>query len=448
MAIVRDDAGRFVPCWDTLQRKVAETDPLPLLGRVTGVIGLTIQSRGPKPTIGELCRLTPGGSNGGLWAEVVGFRDRQVLLMPLGDLDGIGPGWEVRGTGGPLPVGVGPGLLGRVVDGLGRPLDGLGPLDVETYYPVSKAPPSPLERTRIREPLSVGVKAIDGLITCGKGQRMGIFAGSGIGKSTLLGMIARNTDADCSVIALVGERGREVKDFIEKDLGPEGLKRSVVVAATSDQPPLIRLKGAMVATAIAEYFRDQAKDVLLMMDSVTRLAMAQREVGLAIGEPPATRGYTPSVFSLLPRLLERSGTSSRGSITGFYTVLVDGDDMNEPITDAVRGILDGHILLSRRLASQNHYPAIDILGSISRVMVSITSAEHQKAAGQLRSTLATYREAEDLINIGAYQPGSNPSIDLALAKMDDINRFLRQGIEESHDLSGAVGQLTQMFPPE
>jgi flagellum-specific ATP synthase len=261
-------------------------------------------------------------------------------------------------------------------------------------------------------------------------------------------MIARNTSADCSVIALVGERGREVKDFIERDLGPDGLGRSVVVAATSDQPPLIRLKGAMVATAIAEYFRDQGKDVLLMMDSVTRLAMAQREVGLAIGEPPATRGYTPSVFSLLPRLLERSGTSSRGSITGFYTVLVDGDDMNEPITDAVRGILDGHILLSRRLAAQNHYPAIDVLGSISRVMVSIASDEHQGAAGRLRSTLAAYREAEDLVNIGAYQPGSNPAIDLALAKIDGINRFLRQGIEERFDLSGAVGLLTEMFPPE
>lgn len=448
MAIPKDNAETIVPCWQTIHRRIGGIDSLPLLGRVTGVIGLTIQSRGPKPAIGELCRLSPGTGNGGLWAEAVGFRDRQVLLMPLGDLDGIGPGWEVRGTGGPLPVAVGSGLLGRVLNGLGRPLDGLGPLEVETQYPASKAPPSPLERTRITEPLSVGVKAIDGLVTCGKGQRMGIFAGSGIGKSTLLGMIARNTNADCSVIALVGERGREVKDFIERDLGSEGLKRSVVVAATSDQPPLIRLKGAMVATAIAEYFRDQGKDVLLMMDSVTRLAMAQREVGLAIGEPPATRGYTPSVFSLLPRLLERSGTSSRGSITGFYTVLVDGDDMNEPITDAVRGILDGHIVLSRRLASQNHYPAIDVLGSISRVMVSIASDEHQSAAGRLRSTLAAYREAEDLINIGAYQPGNNPAIDLALAKMDEINRFLRQGIEERLDLFGAVGFLTQMFPPE
>ncbi|MGE5559969.1 MAG: flagellar protein export ATPase FliI [Chloroflexota bacterium] len=432
--------------FDAFHRALTEAEILPQCGRVVQVVGVTIESEGPGVNIGQLCHVYPAGGGQPLMAEVVGFRDARAILMPLGQMDDVGPGCEVRALGSALSVKVGPGLLGRVLDGLGRPFDGRGPIGATGEYPANGQPPNPITRTRISTPLSVGVRAIDGILTCGKGQRLGIFAGSGVGKSTLLGMVARNTEADINVIALVGERGREVRDFIERDLGPEGLKRSVVVVATSDQPALIRIKAAFVATAIAEYFRDQGLDVLLMMDSVTRFAMAQRELGLAIGEPPATRGYTPSVFALLPRLLERSGTAERGTITGFYTVLVEGDDMNEPIADAVRGILDGHIVLSRALASQNHYPAIDILESISRVMIEIVPREQTTAAGRLRAVLATYREAADLINIGAYVAGSNPDIDHALAVIEPVNQFLRQGINEQAPFAETAQRLYDLFP--
>jgi flagellum-specific ATP synthase len=420
------------------------TDVLALNGRVTQVIGLTIESDGPGVNVGELCHLFPRGSVEPIPAEVVGFRNERVLLMPLGEMGGIGPGCEVVATGEPLRVEVGRSLLGRVVDGLGRPIDGQGPVEVEAHYAVHNAPPKPLDRPRIKDHLAVGVRAIDGLLTCGKGQRLGIFAGSGVGKSTLLGMIARNTEADVSVVALVGERGREVRDFLEKDLGPEGLKRSVVIVATSDQPALVRIKAAFVATAVAEFFRDGGLDVLLMMDSVTRFAMAQREVGLAIGEPPATRGYTPSVFSLLPKLLERSGTAKRGSITGFYSVLVDGDDITEPVTDTVRGILDGHILLSRAIAAQNLYPAIDILGSVSRLMTEVVPKEHRDAASEVRKILSTYQDASDLINIGAYVDGSNPNIDRAKRLIEPVRAFLRQDVNELEGFASIRGRLLEL----
>ncbi|MFC2768163.1 MAG: flagellar protein export ATPase FliI [Mitsuokella sp.] len=403
-----------------------------LTGKVTQVIGLVIESQGPTVSVGELCYVSSHFSNvPPVPAEVVGFREGYVMLMPVGEMQGIGPGCEVVSAQKTLKVKVGDELLGRVLDGLGNPMDGKGPILSHTEYPLQAPPPDPLERPRIHENLYVGVRAIDGLITMGDGQRIGIMAGSGVGKSTLLSMIARNTEADISVIALVGERGREVRDFIERDLGEEGMKRSVVVVATSDQPALVRIKGAMTATAIAEYFRDQGRRVVLMMDSVTRFAMAQREVGLTIGEPPATRGYTPSVFAMLPRLLERAGTSAKGSITGIYTVLVDGDDMNEPIADAVRSILDGHIVLSRHIAAQNHFPAIDVMTSVSRVMNEVVSPEHLKAAQQMRQLMAVYRDAEDLIHIGAYVKGSSAKIDEAIAKIDGINEFLCQGIYEA-----------------
>ncbi|OAT79941.1 flagellar protein export ATPase FliI [Desulfotomaculum copahuensis] len=399
-------------------------------GRVLRVIGLTVEAGGITARIGEVCRIAVPGEEP-VPAEVVGFRDRITLLMPLGELRGVYPGCQVTPQGHSLTAPVGKSLLGRVLDGLGRPLDG-GPLPAaEALYPVDNAPPNPLARRRISAVLSTGVRAVDACLTCGRGQRLGIFSGSGVGKSTLLGMIARYSAADVNVIALVGERGREVRDFIEGDLGPDGLARSVVVAATSDRPALERLKAAFVASAMAEYFRDQGRDVLLLMDSVTRFAMAQREVGLAIGEPPATRGYTPSVFALLPRLLERSGMGPRGSITAFYTVLVDGDDMNEPIADAVRGILDGHIVLTRQLAAQNHYPAIDILQSVSRLMPEIADREQVEQAGRLRDLLAAYRQTEDLINIGAYVAGANPRVDAAVAAHDGIIRFLRQDMHET-----------------
>ncbi len=416
-------------------------------GRVAQVIGLVIESIGPPAMIGEVCLVKPDRNSPPLPAEVVGFRDNRVLLMPLGSMEGIKPGSEVQATRTVHQIPVGPGLLGRVLDGLGNPIDGLGTPPIATRYPVNAAPPNSLGRTRITEPLSLGVRALDGILTVGKGQRLGIFAGSGVGKSTLLGMIARNTTADVNVIGLTGERGREVRDFIEESLGEEGLKRSVVVVATSDQPALVRIKSALVATTIAEYFRDQGLSVLLMMDSVTRLAMAQREVGLAIGEPPATRGYTPSVFATLPRLLERAGQGdgNGGSITGLYTVLVDGDDMNEPVADAVRGILDGHVVLSRNLAHQNHFPAIDVLQSVSRVMPAVTTPEHREAAGDLRSLLAAYREAEDLINIGAYVAGSNPRIDRARNYIDRIQSFLRQRTEDHTPFQETIVTLNTMF---
>jgi len=430
---------------DKFMTTLNNLEPIKTNGKVTQIIGLTIESDGPGAKLGELCYIYPRDNGQKIMAEVVGFKGKKVLLMPLGELEGIGPGCEVISTGHSFKVGVGRYLLGRVLDGLGNPIDGHKFLPLDDEYPVHASPPNPLSRKRIAEPISVGVKAIDGLLTCGMGQRMGIFAGSGVGKSTLLGMIARNTNADVNVIALVGERGREVREFIEKDLGEEGLRRSVVVAATSDQPALVRLKGAMVATTIAEYFRDQGLNVMLMMDSVTRFAMAQREVGLAIGEPPATRGYTPSVFALLPKLLERSGTSDKGTITGLYTVLVDGDDHNEPIADAVRSILDGHVVLSRELAMQNHYPAVDVLASVSRVMTDIVSAEHRQAAGHLRSILATYRDAKDLIDIGAYTMGSNPQIDYALSMIEKVNCYLRQDVFESYSLEEAQVMLGRLL---
>lgn len=399
-------------------------------GKVSRVIGLTIESRGPAVRLGETCHIYPIKSKEPVLAEVVGFKEDTVLLMPLGEMEGIGPGSMVVATGNTLEVDVGEQLLGRILDGMGNPIDDFEPPSLNYSYPVNNQPPNPLSRTKISEPLPLGVKAIDGFLTCGRGQRIGIFAGSGVGKSTLLGMIARNTLADINVIALIGERGREVKEFIDNDLEEEGLKKSVVIVVTSDQPPLVRMKGALLATSIAEYFRDCGKNVVLMMDSLTRFSMAQREVGLAIGEPPVTKGYTPSVFAVLPKLLERAGNSSKGSITGLYTVLVDGDDMNEPIADAVRGILDGHIVLSRNLANKNHYPAIDILASVSRVMPNIVDKEHIDIVGRIKDLMATYRDSEDLINIGAYIKGTNKKVDMAIEKIEIINEFLRQGIHD------------------
>ncbi len=399
-------------------------------GKIVQVVGLVAESQGPDVKIGDLCHIQFRDGSHELDAEVVGFREDRVLLMPLGALNEVGPGCDVISTNRPLEVPVGNALLGRVLDGLGNPIDDKGPIIAEDFYPLYATPPHPLRRKMVDTPLSVGVRVVDGMLTLGKGQRIGIFAGSGVGKSTLLGMMARYTTADVNVISLVGERGREVREFIERDLGPEGLKRSVLVIATSDQPALIRLKSAMTATAIAEYFRDQGKDVLLMMDTVTRVARAQREIGLAIGEPPATRGYTPSVFEMLPRLLERAGAGETGSITGIYTVLVDGDDMNEPVADNVRGILDGHIVLSRKIAARNFYPAVSVLDSVSRVMPVLVSREHLDAAGRVRDLLATYAESEDLINIGAYKSGSNPRVDWALENMSDVRNFLSQRVED------------------
>ncbi len=424
---------------------VRSSDPIALYGKITEVIGLLIESEGPASFIGETCLIRSNGNGGGdIPAEVVGFKGKKVLLMPLGELQGIAPGSKVIPTGKVPTIPVGRSLLGRVLNGLGVPLDDKGSVDVECWYPIQRDPPSPLERKRITEPFVTGVRVIDSCLTFGKGQRVGIFAGSGVGKSTLLGMIARYAHADVNVIALIGERGREVRNFLERDLGEEGLAKSVVVVATSDKPPLVRRNGALVAQAIAEFFRDQGMDVLLMMDSVTRLAMAQREVGLAVGEPPTTKGYTPSVFAMLPRFLERSGTSASGSITGIYTVLVEGSDMEEPVADALRAILDGHIVLTRRLAHMNHYPAVEVLESNSRVMVDVVSKEHYAYAGELRDLLATYREAEDLISIGAYSKGSNPKVDLAIAMKDEIDAFLRQGIDESFSMESTLQYLESL----
>ena len=413
-----------------------------LTGRVTRVIGLTVEVQGINARIGEVCEIAAPGEPEPVRAEVVGFRDGSTLLMPLGELRGIYQGCHVTPSGKSLNVKAGEQLLGRVLNGLGEPIDGLGALSgVFAGYPVDNRPPNPLQRRRVTEVLSTGVRVVDALLTCGRGQRIGIFSGSGVGKSTLLGMISRYSSADVNVIALIGERGREVLDFIETDLGQEGLARSVVIVATSEQPALVRLKGAYVSCAIAEYFRDQGKDVMFMMDSVTRFAMAQREVGLAIGEPPATKGYTPSVFAQLPKLLERPGMSQTGSITAFFTVLVDGDDLNEPIADAVRGILDGHIILSRSLAASNHYPAVDVLNSVSRLMSDITPEEHRKLAGQFRDLLAAYRQAEDLINIGAYVAGSNPRIDEAISSYRNMVDFLRQDLNDVSDYEGSLELL-------
>ncbi|WP_427854492.1 flagellar protein export ATPase FliI [Halonatronomonas betaini] len=429
--------------FELLKSRTDEANIISNFGYITRVVGLIIESQGPEVSIGELCEVR--NKNKTIKAEVVGFEDNKVLLMPIGDMEGINPGARVMATGEKLKVEVGEELLGHVLDGLGRPQsNNLGALTDLDEVPVNNTPPDPLNRERISDALSLGIRSIDGLLTCGRGQRIGIFAGSGVGKSTLLGMAARNTDADINVIGLVGERGREVRDFIERDLGKEGLKRSIIVVATSDQPALVRYKAALVSTAIAEYFRDKGKDVLLMMDSVTRVAMALREVGLATGEPPATRGYPPSVFAQLPKLLERTGAGSNGTITALYTVLVEGDDFNEPVSDTVRGILDGHIDLSRELASRNHYPAIDVLSSVSRVMPDIAEEEHIQAAGQLKKMLADYREAEDLINIGAYEKGSNPEVDQAIEKIDVIRNYLQQDINEKTDFNSAVNRLKEI----
>lgn len=421
------------------RQRVHQADLLRQIGVMTKVVGLTIEVKGLKAFVGEICMIeVPGGQP--IVAEVVGFREDTVLLMPFGELSGACPGCRVEPRRRPFTVRVGEHLLGRVLNGMGDPIDDQ-PLPRGIPMPVNSRPLSPLARRRIEEVFATGVRAIDGFITCGRGQRLGIFAGSGVGKSVLLGMIARFGSADVNVIALVGERGREVLEFIEKDLGPEGLKKSVVVVATSDEPALLRLRAAFVATTIAEYFRDSGCNVLLLMDSITRFALAQREVGLAIGEPPTTRGYPPSVFALLPRLLERAGNNERGSITGFYTVLVEGDDLNEPVSDTVRSIIDGHIVLKRELAVANHYPAIDVLESVSRLMPSVTTPEHQQAAGRQRELLAAYRQAEDLINIGAYVPGSNPTIDQAIAVHDQINAFLRQEPGEHTPFDECIGRL-------
>lgn len=415
------------------------------MGRVTKVIGLTVESIGPDAKLNDVCKILLRDKPGQhINAEVVGFKDNRIVLMPFENVDGIGPGCIVENTNEALNVNVGEGLLGKTVDGLGVPTDG-SELQSFERYPVEQTAPDPMDRVIINEILPLGVKAVDGLLTIGKGQRIGIFAGSGVGKSTLLGMFARNTKADINVIALIGERGREVREFIERDLGEEGMKRSVVVVATSDKPALIRNKAAKTATAIAEYFRDQGKDVLLMMDSLTRFSMAQREIGLASGEPPVTRGYPPSMYSEMPKLLERAGNSDKGSITGLYTVLVDGDDFNEPITDTARSILDGHIMLSRKLAHKNHYPAIDVLQSISRCMSQIADKHQKELAGRLKNVMATYTEAEDLINIGAYKSGSNKNIDYAISKIDKVNEFLLQATDEKITFEDEIRRLEEVF---
>lgn len=429
----------------SLNQTVQDTNPVGKFGLVTKMIGLVVEAKGPEARIGELCLITSQLGKDGVLAEVVGFNEGRTLLMPIGSSDGIFSGATVKPLGETLEVAVGPELLGRVVDALGKPLD-KHMLNVHSSsYPLTAAPPGPLSRPRIRQHLALGVRALDALLTMGKGQRLGIFAGSGVGKSTLMGMIARNTKAQINIIGLIGERGREVREFIERDLGEEGLARSVVVVATSDQPSLVRIKAAFTATAIAEYFRDQGADVLLMMDSVTRFAMAQREVGLAVGEPPATRGYPPSVFASLPKLLERAGTSDKGSITGLYTVLVDGDDHNEPIADAVRGILDGHIVLTRDLAARNHFPAISILDSVSRVMNDVITPEHKELANRFRQVLATYERARDLIEIGAYTKGADQKIDYAILKMPLCEQFLRQETTDKSDFDLTIDKLQQIF---
>ncbi len=425
---------------------VSKTNPVQSTGTVSRITGLLIEANGPYTQLGGLCEIVAQGGELVVLTEVVGFRDNKILLMPFQESRGIAPNDRVLARQSVAIVGVGPSLLGRVLDGFGKPFDDKGELLTEEEYPLYANPLNPLERRRIHEPLDLGIRSINGLLSCGKGQRIGILSGSGVGKSILLGMIARYTRADVNVIALVGERGREVREFIEKDLGEEGLKRSVVVVATSDQSPLVRMRAAYVATAIAEYFRDQGKSVNLMMDSVTRFAMAQREVGLAIGEPPTTKGYTPSVFALLPKLLERAGTcGGSGSITGLYTVLVEGDDMKEPIADAVRAILDGHIILSRELAAQDHYPSIDVLNSKSRVMIDVVTEEHRKLSSRFVATLATYKNAEDLINIGAYVTGSNAQIDDAIEKFPAMQAYLQQEIGEQVMFQDSVEGLKRIF---
>lgn len=420
---------------------IESADTIKVNGKVTDVTGLVIVSTGPNVALDEVCRVVDNKGNEVCKSEVVGFKNGKVLSIALGEVHKISPACEIIASGESFSIPVGSGLLGRVIDGLGNPIDGKGEIKYSSVRNIYREPPNPLTRKRIQSPLQTGVRAIDGILTVGNGQRVGIFAGSGVGKSVTLGMIARNTSADVNVIILIGERGREVREFIEKDLGEEGLKKSVVVVATSDKSALIRMKGAYIGTTIAEYFRDLGMNVVLMMDSVTRFAMAQREIGLTVGEPPTTKGYTPSVFALLPKLLERAGNTDKGSITGFYTVLVDGDDMTEPIADAVRSILDGHIVLSRKLANRGQYPAIDILQSISRVMPDVVTAEHRKRAIIFNEVLSTYNEAEDLINIGAYVKGSNPQIDHALSKIGSLRSFIKQDMKEKSLYADTVKRL-------
>jgi flagellum-specific ATP synthase len=427
----------IAPFTDVINR----VDPIKLNGKVTDVIGLIIESVGPNASLGEVCQIVNQNGKEVCKSEVVGFKEGKVLSIALGNVEKISPSCEIISSGKSFSAGVGESYLGRVIDGFGNPIDGKGEIIPDFYKNVYREPPNPLERKRISEPLQTGVRSIDGLLSVGKGQRVGIFAGSGVGKSVMLGMIARNTNADISVIVLVGERGREVREFIEKDLGEDGLRRSVVIVATSDKPALMRIKAAFIGTTIAEYFRDLGKDVILMMDSVTRFAMAQREVGLTVGEPPTTKGYTPSVFAILPRLLERAGTSKKGSITGFYSVLVDGDDMSEPVADAVRSILDGHFVLSRKLANRGQFPAIDPLQSVSRVMPDIVREDHRQRAVQFNEILTTYFEAEDLINIGAYVKGSNPQIDHSLTKINQFRDYLKQQIHEKSTFDEALLKL-------
>lgn len=427
--------------YSLIGEKIKKADLQRHMGKITKIVGMTVEASGPSCNIGDVCRIYKKGSNKFIYAEVAGFSENKLLLMPYSDIDGIGKGSIVDSTGKKLSVNCSEKLVGRIIDAIGNPLDGKGKIDKGIEYSIAGEACNPLMRPAINEIIPMGVKAIDGLLTIGRGQRMGIFAGSGVGKSTLLGMIAKEVKADINVIALVGERGREVLEFIERDLGEKGMARSVLVVATSDQSAMMRNKCPMTATAIAEYFKDQGKNVLLMMDSLTRYAMAQREIGLAVGEAPIARGYTPSIYTTMPKLLERAGNFENGSITGIYTVLVEGDDVNEPISDTVRGIIDGHIVLSRKVAMKNHYPAIDILGSISRLMTTIADKEQKEAAGKLRNLLSLYESNADLISIGAYKKGSNPEIDEAISKIDKINEYLIQNTDESFDYNETVKML-------
>ena len=431
--------------FEKYRERVKSCDTFKYMGVVDQVVGLMIESIGPKAKLGDVCRIRTLDDDGEVLAEVVGIKENRILLMPYGDVKGIGSGSVIENTGAKLKIPVGEGLKGRILNGIGQIIDDGGPVEFEGTCSIDKPYSNPLSRPRITEPMSFGIKAIDGLLTIGKGQRMGIFAGSGVGKSTLMGMIARNIRADVNIIALVGERGRELRDFMERDLGPEGMAKSILIIATSDQPAMLRSKCALVATALAEYFQEQGQDVLLMMDSLTRFAMAQREIGLAVGEPPVSRGYPPSIYAELPKLLERTGNFEKGSITGIYTVLVEGDDTNEPIADTVRGIIDGHIILSRSLAQSNHYPAIDVNASVSRLMNDIADKEHLEVAKKMRDLLATYYANQDLISIGAYKAGSNPKIDKAIAYIDRINQFLIQAVDEKFTKDETIRLMTQLM---
>ncbi len=430
--------------YEKYHNTIAVSKTLRPIGKVLEIIGLIIEADGPEASIGDLCYIYNKMDEKPIYAEVVGFKETRLLLMPLGSMDGLRPGATVVSSGEPMKVSVGEHLIGRVLDGLGNPIDSLGVVNAQDVYSTQAPPINPMARSLIRDPLSLGIRAVDAFCTLGKGQRLGVFAGSGVGKSTTLAMMAKNTNADLNVLALIGERGREVREFIESTLGPEGMKRSIVVVATSEQPSLVKIKAAFVAMTIAEYFRDKGKDVLFMLDSVTRIAMAQREVGLAVGEPPATRGYTPSVFALMPKFLERAGSNEKGTITGLYTVLVEGDDFNEPISDTARSILDGHIMLSRELAHKNHYPAIDVLQSVSRVMNDVATKDQRQAAAKIRNLLAIYKKNEDLISIGAYVKGSDPIIDKSIAFIDEINLFLQQGIEEKNEFEMTIAKLVEL----